>query len=188
MSSRMRQRLRDERGFTLVEIVVAAGLMSIGLLSLVSVLDSSRDLVSLSERRETALHRAQLAIERVQALDYAFIALPDAPTPSSDANDPRVHVQSGPPRYRWDHLSSGAPYDPLVIDSVVCAGTPTPCLEREKAFQDGRLSGSIHTFVTWVDDNGDGTNDMKRVTVAVTIDQGPPRPPVALSTIVRKTL
>jgi hypothetical protein len=42
--------------------------------------------------------------------------------------------------------------------------------------------------VTWVDDNGDGTNDLKRVTVAVTVNEGPQRPPVTLSTLFRKNL
>lgn len=187
--SRLREvRARDgESGFTLVEVAVAGALMAIGLLGLLSVLDTSRDLVSSSERWEAALHRAELELERTRALGYQFVALPAAPASSSDPNDPLFHVQSGPPPgYRWDHSSSTAPYDPLVVDSTACAGSPTPCLEEQTTFQDGRLTGTVHRFVTWVDDPDlAGTTDMKRVTIAVTIDQGPSQRPAVLSTIVR---
>ena len=176
----------DERGFMLVEIAVGASLILIGLVGLMSVLASSRDLVSLSEHRETALNRAQLEIERVRAYNYTYLALASAPGPSADPLDPDYHVKGGAtPRYRPEHLATSNTYEDLVISATTCAGTPSPCPALEETYADGNVTGEVHRYVTWSDADGDGTNDMKRVTVAVTVDQQEDKRPVTMSTLFR---
>ena len=177
-----------ESGFTIVEVVVATLIAGVGLLATVAAFDTSRDLVSLSERIEAAIHIGEREVERIHSMRYGAVALDAAPAGSSDPRSPAFYVQTGPaPSYRWNQKGPTASpqYEPLVIDATAGGlnAAPTP-------WSDGRLAGSIHRFVTWVDDAACGAlcpeaGDYKRVTVAVTIEgAGGPRDPILVSSIV----
>jgi len=167
---------------------VAAFVTTVGLLATITTFDVSRNSVSLSIRREAAVHLGQREVERILALDYGAIALTGAPAPSSDPASPAFYVTAGTsPAYAWNQQtpSTRTQTEPLVIDAANGQLSPEPT-----PWNDGRLSGSVSRFVTWVDDPscGDlcpGTEDYKRVTVAVTVDgdEGP-RKPVLVSSMV----
>lgn len=182
---RLARGLRSQRGFALVELLVALFIAAIGISAMVGTLDFSRRLVTLSERKEAAVHVAEQEIERIESLEYSKVALTATPAASGDSNDPAFHVVGGTPAtYRW-HQGAAAG-EPLVVDATAgaLAGAPTP-------WSDGRLSGFVHRFVTWVDaactggagDVCSGTQDYKRITVAVTVDgTGGPAKPIVLHT------
>ena len=185
LSRRGRCQAAPEDGFTLIEVMFAAAITVIGLLATILTFDTSRDLVSVSERKEAAVHRGEREIERILALRYEDVALQSLPASSGDPLDPAYYVSGS--TYRWNQ-SPGAPpptTEPLVTDPDG-AIDPVP-----RAWTDGRLSGRIQTFVTWVNDPVcaealcGGTADYKRVTVAVTVE-GPTGPdkPILLSSFV----
>jgi type II secretory pathway pseudopilin PulG len=171
--------LRSEGGFTLVEVMAAALVLVLGLLSVVASIDSSRDLVTTAERKEAAAHIGEREIESIRSLPYPSIALDAAPSSSSSENDPRFYVTSAsPPTYRWNQSDTPPSYEEFVTGGGL-SSAPTP-------WQDGRLSGSLHRFVTWVQDPCCGSQAYKRVTVAVTLNgPGYPKKPTVLSSIVR---
>src|SRR3954470_2675303 len=116
MAERLRRVGREERGFTLLEVMVAALILVIGVLAVVGVFDSSRRLTTVSEKNEVVAHRAELELERVQAMPFAAVALNSTPAHSTDSSDPDFYVSGSPAAYRWDQGSSGPKTDPLVVD------------------------------------------------------------------------
>jgi len=174
---------RAEDGFTLIELLVAIFVLTVGVMSVVGSLDGARGLVTLSERKEAAVHVGEREIEEIESLAYAGVALTAAPGTSADPNDPRFHVSAtgSPPTYRWSQRPGAAEApEPLVVDAA--AGTLAPGPE---AWTDGRISGQVHRFVTSVDDpTVAGTDDYRRVTVAVTVDgSAGPTQPILLATL-----
>jgi type II secretory pathway pseudopilin PulG len=178
----LRRLLREERAMTVVEMLVAAALMAIGLIALLTTFDGSRDLVNASERNGIAAHRGELEIEKALSLGYKNIALTSSPAHSGSQSSPDWYANSDG-TYQWDQSPSPQPADPMVVDATDGA------LVHVSTWNDGqsRLSGSIYRYVTWIDDpNIAGTHDAKRITIAVTVDQAAPhgfRKPVLVSSI-----
>lgn len=172
----MLRRLRSEDGMGIIEAMAAAMILLVGILSTFAVLDGSRNLVTVSERKEVAVHQGELALEEMAARPFADIEIePPLPATAGDANDPRANVLAGPPAsYRSDPAN---PLEPLVTEPVAAGGAPA----SRTTWNDQRISGTVDTFVTAVG----GTTDLKRVTVAVRLNgnQGPIRP-IYLSTLV----
>ena len=198
---RLRGRLlAEQRGFTIIELMIAASLMAGGMLAVVGTLDRSRKLVSESERKESATHVAEQALEQILALPDASIAMNPAPMGSSHVADPNhacFHVTStSPAQYRWDPGGPGAPeHFAFAPSGVMSSGCPGPNLGLPWTWSDGRLGGEIFRFVTCADDPITAPTsapagcpsgyDYKRVTVAVSVNgEGGPRKPVLLSSIV----
>jgi prepilin-type N-terminal cleavage/methylation domain-containing protein len=179
-----RRRLAREDGFSLVELLIAALIMAIGLLALVSGLDHSRESVSRSEKIEAATHQAEEAIERVLAMRYDRVALPALPSSSGSQADPRFYVSGS--NYQWDQGTEGGQSEALAVDAT----NGDVANSYAWADSDSRLEGVVHQFVTTTGDRCSGTGcpagvqSAKRVTVVVTVD-GPdalPRP-VSISTL-----
>ena len=182
---RFAKRLHCERGMTALEVLVAAGLVAVGLMGLVSSFDHSRQLVTLSEKTEVASHQAEREIERIMALPYASVALTANPTNSASPSNPAYYVTAGSPgSYQWDQGATGPRSNDVVVDATNGTLTPVAITWTDSA---SRLSGSIYRYVTWTDDlcaSCTGVQRAKRVTVAVTVNgAGAPRKPILISTI-----
>jgi len=176
---------QGEDGFTLVEVLFAASLCLVAIMAVVSTLDYSRKLVSQSERRELAVHRAEQELERVLALPFSSVALKTAPVPSADENDPAFFYDNGTAKYQWDQGPTGPRSDAVVVDFTAGA------LDARTQWSDGRgrTAGWVHRYVTQVADPCCPTEPKqpRRVTVAVTVTDtsaDAPKKPILLSTIV----
>jgi prepilin-type N-terminal cleavage/methylation domain-containing protein len=170
-----RQRVREETGFTLIEVLITCMLLAIAVVVLISTFDYSRRQVTTAEANEVASHKAEAEIERIMSLSFESIALPTAPTQSSDPANPDYYVTGS--SYQWDQGATGPKSDPLVVDPA--AGQVTPL---NQTWTDGqnRLGGSIYRYVTTVA----GTNGKaRRVTVVVTVNGNALRKPVLISSI-----
>jgi Flp pilus assembly pilin Flp len=173
--------LHDERGITIVEVMVAAVLMVVGILALITTFDGSRNLVTTSEKNGIAAHRGQLEVEKALSLDYRNIALTSAPAHSGSSSSPDYYANPDG-TYQWDQSASPQPADPMVVDATDGA------LVHVSTWNDGqsRLSGSVYRYVTWIDDpHVPGAQNAKRITVAVTVDNpgatGPKKPLIVSS-------
>lgn len=174
---RMRARLATEHGFSLIEMVVAVALAGVALTAIVGSFDSSRDLIGRAERIETATHIGEQELERLMGQDFATVATSSLPVYDSSQYDPRYFVKADGSGYQWDH-SEATRVEPFVAAS----GTLAP----SSAWTDGstRLSGNVWRFVTWVDDpNITGTENAKRITVAVTVSGKTPTKPITFTSI-----
>lgn len=182
-------RAGGEGGFTVVEVLVAVLVLTVGLITLVAAFDPARRLGTTAEMRQVASGMAEQEIQRVQALPWAKIALASAPTVNSGATakDPTHYISNGPcigtgpvtsPCYQWD-WSTVSSAEGLDVDATNADGTANPQAWTTTVNTSSgatRFSGKTYRFITWANDTEctqtacGGTNDYKRVTVAVTVN------------------
>jgi Tfp pilus assembly protein PilV len=194
----LRERARAEAGMGLVEVLVAALVLTIGALALVGGLDSARKLTLLSERRTAMAHRAQLEIERLQTYPYAELAMFSKPTHSSVKTNPDYYINlaspvkcAAAPCFAWNEASTGEEEQVTVAtkEGVDCAvkeeagcgivaASPTgrECAKYVGAceWKDGLVEGNVYDFITWHADGKCGKlcplgENYKRLTVIVTV-------------------
>jgi type II secretory pathway pseudopilin PulG len=168
--------LADQAGFTLIEALVAALLVSIGSLAVMGGFDGARRATFRAEQSQVATDRAQRELEAIRALDYSQIALTAAPGTSADPADPRSRVSAGTFRIDRDGTESA----PLVIEGGTLEDgetvTGSAVDPGPDTFTSGDVTGTIHRFVVWRDDPSclplvcPGEQDMKRVIVAIALD------------------
>jgi len=175
---RFRARERDERGFTLVEVLVASTILAIGAFSVVQALSFGLKTTAISRQRTQAEALIGAQMESFRSLSYASVGLTDASlSHSSDTNNPDYWVNSGAPTYDADGAGAQVSYEPLVTS--VSGGLPH-LLQNV-----GGLGYNVYEYVTWVDMPGDGLggydsrdgdgdgiddshgHDAKRVTIVV---------------------
>jgi prepilin-type N-terminal cleavage/methylation domain-containing protein len=168
-------RLPAEDGFTLIELLVAILVLTVGLLGLIGAFDSARKLNLLSERRTSMAHRAQLEIERLQAIPYSELAMISAPTHSTETTNPDYYVKEGGTEYQYGTSSEEIEKLVVVESSGAIAKEPTgrKCSVKAGACEwgEGTLTGNVYDFVTWHHDTNakcTKTENYKRLTVAVT--------------------
>lgn len=65
--------VRDEAGMTLVEVIVAAGVVIIGLLALIAAMPMSTSLIGESNRKTTATFLAQQQLERIKNAAWTLV-------------------------------------------------------------------------------------------------------------------
>jgi hypothetical protein len=170
-------RLRSEQGgFSIVEGVIGALLLTVGALGTLQVFDAGTRNTYRAEESQSLNNRLQAELEQIKALPYGEVALTEAPVSSADSNDPRWRVSGT--RYALDR--DGSNLSQMVYNGAeapdgetVEGGEVTPGPEP---FTVGDVSGQIHRFVAWTGDPGCpecGAGLVKRVVVAATIDEAP---------------
>lgn len=166
-----------EDGFTVIEVLVAALILAVGVAATLVTLGSSGRLNLVAERHTELVHTAQNELERVLSLpysqvaltgtsgawsstpgDYTYVSTPSGACPSSPSG--------APPTYQPDHSPSGASTstEPLIIDGCTytmtvngtqttttpSSGTIVPVTAWSAPLQSGStVSGYIFDFVTW---------------------------------------
>jgi prepilin-type N-terminal cleavage/methylation domain-containing protein len=199
------RKLAGESGLTLIEVMIAILIITVGLVGALDALISSSKLSVTSQRVQATATAAEQTMEQLRAMNYSSLALSSLPTQSSSGN-PAGDTSGNPldPDY-WvsgsnllivsnfnqetsatlsDVSSSG---EPLVGGGSV---SPGPVSVSSDGF-----TVSVYTFITWVADNCvflgvnlcPGTENAKRVTVAAVIQNGGgigAQKPFWLSTIV----
>jgi Tfp pilus assembly protein PilV len=154
----------------MIELLVMATMLVVGVLSIVGALNSSRDLTSRAQTLEAASHVAQQELEAMQSMTWVTLA--HAATPVSG---PAPHLVSG-----TNYQHRAGVWEPIAVAPGV--GTLTGAATT---WSEGRLSGRMWRYVTWVDDACcAGTQDYKRLTVVTTVDNARAiRTPVVVSTL-----
>lgn len=202
--------MSDERGFTIVEVLVAAALLSIGLLGTIKALDASQRLSTSSQRNQQAYAFAQAMVEDLASRPWNELALsalperatdvastdrdPDAPAALVSA-DGKLRIPADPSDPDGATATGVDPDgEALVLASAGQPGIdPTP-MEVDV----GSTTGWLHPFVTRVDRctvvNGvercpaaTDPDPLRRIVVAVVLDGATDtedRRPIWVSTVV----
>jgi prepilin-type N-terminal cleavage/methylation domain-containing protein len=163
--------LRSEHGYTLVEIMIAMALMSVGVAATLRVFGSSGRTAQAAQRDNVATQKAQAAVDLLGTTPYNKLGLTSTPASSSDPVNPGYRVNGSTLAVKSgltetfvlpsDPGQAGAAVSPAAEAFTVGSGTSA-------------ITGHIYRYVTWRDENCptgicDGSRNTKRVTVAVTI-------------------
>lgn len=189
---RLSGRVSGTSGMTLVEVLVATLVLSVGALSAFTVFDTSRRSTTVSEFVSVGAAAGEQELERIQALPYSAVSLASAPAQTSTTNpsDPTYYLRGCGSCYQWD-WTGGAPSEPLVVSASGADTTPNPrTVVLPGPNGAARVTATIYRFVTWTKDPVcassaacAGQTNYKRVTAAVTVNGGSSRPTV-ISTVV----
>ena len=170
----------SQRGFTLIEVVIAIFLLMLGSLTILSLVDASTRNNYRVEQSQVAVNQLEAELERIKRLPFEEVALTGVPSPSTDHGNPAWRVSSGQFALERD----GTDLRPLVVNGssleeggTVAGGTLSPA---PTPFQSGDIGGTITRYVVWVNDTRcpdaicPGSQDIKRVIVAATLDSTVP--------------
>ena len=115
------RRIRDERGLTLVEMLVTVLVMGLVMTAILGMLDTSARIVPKDTERAVAIGEAQSGLNRiVRELRQAYRILGS----TSSSVQMRVNV------LREDDATSGPEYANLTVE-YSCGGDPGRCVRRE---------------------------------------------------------
>ena len=167
----------DEAGLTIVEVVVAALILTIGALTTFGLLGAATKNTQRAKATQVALNRAQQEIEAMRSLDSEQLALTATPAPASSPLNPNYRVTSGafalvrqpPSDYATMVVNGGSLYGGGFVEGGTVIPGPTP-------FTSGDVTGKVYRYVVWRDDAScpaevcPGQQDYKQVVVAVKLD------------------
>ena len=170
-------RLRCERGMTMIELLVSAVICSIGIAATIGVMDQSRQTSVKAEQRDAMAHQAERDLESLMALpwlNFQHSALPVVTT--TPANNPSTYITGT--SYKYDRKS------PTVSEPLVYSATNGQVSPTYSTWNDNqaRLTGRVYRYITRIDGNS------RRVVVVVTADGANPPQPVLLSSIKTKPI
>jgi type II secretory pathway pseudopilin PulG len=155
----------QEAGFTLVEVVVAAFVLVVGILATLAIFASAQSTSMTSQRNEIAAREAENQLEDMRGQCYAALTMATAhPATSSDPEDPlrkvaagRMTVQPGSPPLVEDVVSeradkasgdgcTDADHDGKVDAAVAPASTVTI------GTGSSAVTADVYRFVSWRDE------------------------------------
>jgi Tfp pilus assembly protein PilV len=205
--------MNREDGFMIIEVMVAALVLVVGVLGVFTAFAASQKLTLLSERHTALAQRAQLELDRMKSLPYSQVALTQTSSAWSTSTTDPTYVSNlanacpaapaaSAPTYQPDHSSGGSTAtESLVVNgctytiggsaTTISTGTVAPV----SLWSDGRMTGQIFDFITWASDptcSGTATpgsacsttDDYKRITiVAVLSGVSGVNPPVIESSL-----
>lgn len=121
MLSGRHQAVRDERGMTLIELLVSIFVLAVGILGAVTVLAQGDRLSGTSQQREAAIGFAEQQLENVRQTPFASLGMNASPSASTDPNNPNHYVdQANAPC-----SSAATGYD--IETNYQSGGAPTTC-------------------------------------------------------------
>jgi Tfp pilus assembly protein PilV len=171
------RRLRDERGMTMIELMVSAMICAIGIIATIGVMDHARSTGVKSEKREAMAHQAEREMERLQELPWANLAHSAAPAAGA-AGTPAAWVSGNTFAYDRDN--------PGTTEQFVTSAANGQVSNTFSTWDDAqtRLTGRVYRFITQVTSFGaDLASNARRITVVVTANGVENPPYVLLSSI-----
>lgn len=167
----MTARIGDERGFTLVELLIAMALTAVGVAATLGVFGAAGRTTVISQNTEVGAQQAQAELDRLSKLKYGELALTSTPVTSANVKNPNYRVSGSNFNVRTGLT------EPLVTvagDGATAKVDPGPTTFA--VGQNGStITGRVYRYVTWRNENCpaticDGAENTKRVIVAVSLD------------------
>jgi hypothetical protein len=168
-------RLREEHGFTIIEVLVAALILTLASAALFGVLAAATRNGARAKSTQIALDRAQQELEKLHSLSYEELALTRAPgyLPSPLNPNHRVNITNGTFALKREPQEEFAQ---MAVDESKGVVKPGPI-----KFEDGDVKGHLYRYIVWRNDpscpeseTGEdlcpGKHDYKQIVVAVTLD------------------
>lgn len=173
------RRPEREAGLTLVEVVIAVLVLTIGSFATFGVLRAATINDQRAKATQVALDRAQQEMEALRNLPNAQLALTSTPPHSTDPLNPDYRVDSSNGTFslsREPSAEESRPY--LVVNGGSLYGggfVEEGVVSPEESFSSGGVSGEVYRYVVWRNDESCGAScpgeqDYKQIVVAVKLD------------------
>ena len=179
---RLRRRLAEDDGFTLVEAMVSITILAVGAFSVAQAMMFGLETTGLSRQRLASRAALDQQMEEARALNYDNLVLSDSSplTHSANTNNPDYWINAATQTYDPDGSGSLTP-EPIVR----VAGASPALAHYQNPYVNGNTTYEVYRYVTWYDSPQDGTgasdatdgngngisdangHDAKRVTVVV---------------------
>jgi len=165
-------------GFTIIEVLVATLILTIGALTTFGLLSTATKNTQRAKSTQVALDRAQQEVEELRTLTYEELALIATPEQSANSLDPGYRVNAAAGTFALTRNPPGG-YTSLVVNGtslygggMVEDGTVDP---GPTTFASGDVTGKIYRYIVWRNDDScgascPGSQDYKQVIVAVKLD------------------
>jgi type II secretory pathway pseudopilin PulG len=174
----MRGDLRNEEGFTIVEVLVAALVVVAGAFATFGVLSAATINAQRAKATQVANDRVQQEIEALRSLSNKELALTATPPHSTDTKSPDYRVNGSefalqrgtpPTSYKKLVVEGGELFGGGFVSGAKVSPGPTP-------FTSGDIKGEIYRYIVWRNDatcpeaTCPGTQDYKQIIVAAKLD------------------
>jgi len=178
----MRRLAGEERGFTIVEVLVAALILVIAAMATFNLLSSAIRNTQRAKGTQVALDRAQQEVEKLRSLSNKQLAMTKAPPHENGELDPGFRVNAGAATFALVR-SPVASYQRMVYNGRTLYGggevqggivNPGPV-----PFTSGDVSGKVYRYIVWRNDERcadslcPGPEDYKQIVVAVKLESAP---------------
>jgi Tfp pilus assembly protein PilV len=191
----MTARSQAEDGMTLVEVIVAAFLLIVGLLVILSAFDVSDRQTANAGRLDAASQVAEQELQRIDSLEYAQVALNSSTVPAqtstTEKTNPTAYLKGCATsttctEYDWNWASEESKFISKLV--MLPGGTDTTANPRTvtvAAPKSGAIvTLSVYRFITWVPLTGE-PEAYKRVTIVVkNAGSGYPKTPRIYTTLI----
>ncbi|HEY0390468.1 MAG TPA: prepilin-type N-terminal cleavage/methylation domain-containing protein [Solirubrobacterales bacterium] len=175
----MRRPVDSEAGFTIVEVLVAVVILVVGALTTFSLLSAATRNTQRAKASQVALDLAQQELEALHSLSNKELALKTRPGHVADQLDPDHRVNASLGTFATSREPLGS-FRKLVVNGDPIEGESGKYVEggvvkRSEVFEIGDVSGTIHRYVVWRNDEACGaacptSQDFKQIIVAVKLD------------------
>jgi Tfp pilus assembly protein PilE len=167
-------RRRGEAGFTIIEVLVAALLLTLASAAIFGALAAATRNGARAKATQVALDRAQQEMEKLHSVSFEDLALEHAPAASSNPLSPNHRVVNGSFALQREPASE---YAPMVVNVEGEKGIkPGPI-----KFEEGEVTGTVYRYIVWRNDTscperelGEGScqgfHAYKQLVVAVKLD------------------
>jgi prepilin-type N-terminal cleavage/methylation domain-containing protein len=180
----MRQRDSGQQGFTIVEVIVAIFIVSMGAMVTFGLLTSATRNAQRVKASQVAVEVAEQELERLRSEPDDKLALTELPPPSTSPLNPNYRVSGD--KFALSRQPLGE-YGELASIGGELQGTGTSKtsgfitegnVKPSEKFESGDVKGRIYRYVVWRNDAACGTlcptsQDYKQVIVAVRLDTAP---------------
>ena len=177
MTTVPRRRFSDEAGMTVIEVVVAALILVIGAIAVMSAVDTAARSTYRAEQNQIVVNRLQQELERVRQLPFNQVGLTSVPTHDTDQTNPNWRVSGT----SYALGRNGTSARPMVYNGGTLYGGGTvsggALSTGPLNFESGDVHGKIYRYVVWLNDDScpealcPGSQDAKRVIVAALLDR-----------------
>ncbi|HET7484122.1 MAG TPA: hypothetical protein VFJ64_01950, partial [Solirubrobacterales bacterium] len=181
---RARKRSNTEDGFTIVEVLIAAMILTLAALATFGVMASAVRNGQRAKQTQVALDRAQEEMEKLHSLTYKQLAMTTTPSHVTSTLNPNSRVVNGtfalqrepPKEYATMVVNGGSLYG---SSKPIEGGLVTP---GPISFKDGDVTGELYRYVVWRNDSKcpeseegkkdycPGPQDYKQIVVAAKLD------------------
>ena len=208
LARRARARAGAQDGFTIIEVLVASVVLTIGIVALFSNFSASQKLGNSAESHQTAVAVAEGELERIRGLKWSEIGMHSIPARSTESTNPTFYELAPETakctnrgtestikkelehcyEWKWSETSTREPMISEISSENTYENPRTVKVSSVAKGATTRLTFKVYRFITWVNDTEckattcEGSTDAKRVLVAVTGNNL--KKPVVVSSII----